>query len=158
MLRLLTILVSGVAGCSRAPAPVDKSVTSLASGTRVDAPTGSQSSPHTTATAPEAAVIGSLECRAKQGDRTYELFLLWDGNLAGGSLRTIAGGQATTKAVQGELYKGLVLVNPAGSTDPAQRIATMQEEGTRILQVGDWKEPWLACEQELQPRSGSPVQ
>jgi hypothetical protein len=88
-----------------------------------------------------------LECRAKNGGATVELFLAWDKNVAKGTLRTTAaGGAPTSRAVQAELYKGLVLVNPAGMADASQRIATEQTEGGKKIQVGDWKQPWVECE------------
>ena len=92
-----------------------------------------------------------LECRAISGGRTIELFLTWEANLASGSLRTTQGdGGFATRAVKGELYKGLVLVNPASAPDPGSRIATVQEQdeeaGKRTIQIGDWHQPWLPCE------------
>lgn len=90
-----------------------------------------------------------LECRATRGGRTVELFLTWERNTASGSLRTAQGdGGFATLAVKAELYKGLVLVNPADAPDPGSRVATVQEqdEGKKVIQVGDWNQPWLPCE------------
>jgi hypothetical protein len=88
----------------------------------------------------------NLECRAKDAASEYALFLVWDGNLARGSLDTTAAGRTTSRAVQAELFKGLVLVYPPSSRSPEDRLATVQEEGSKTMQVGDWKAPWLACE------------
>jgi hypothetical protein len=88
----------------------------------------------------------NLECRARGGDRQYALFLDWDGNVAHGILQTTMGGRTWSQKVQAELYKALVLVNPAGSPSPEQRLATVREEGEKTMQVGDWRQPWLACE------------
>jgi hypothetical protein len=110
--------------------------------------TGADSSP---------AKDGPLECRATGGGQTVELFLTWEGNVASGSLRTTQGdGGFATRAVKAELYKGLVLVNPAGAPDPGSRIATVQEpdgaagqNGKKMIQVGDWRQPWLPCGQSV---------
>jgi hypothetical protein len=104
---------------------------------------------------PAEATAGDapLECRAKDGGATVELFLAWEKNVAKGLLRTTAdGGSLASRAVQAEMYKGLVLVNPAGMPDASQRIATEQTEGGKKIQVGDWKQPWLDCE----TRAGAP--
>ncbi len=100
-----------------------------------------------------AAGDAPLECRAKNGGAIVELFLAWEKNVAKGILRTTAdGGAPTSRAVQAEMYKGLVLVNPAGMPDASQRMATEQTEGGKKIQVGDWKQPWLDCE----TRTGAP--
>jgi hypothetical protein len=93
----------------------------------------------------QAPAEGALECRARHGDSTYELFLVWDGNLARGTLRKTGAG-AMSWSVTAELYKGLVLVGPKGAQDPNARIATVNENGDKTMQVGDWKQPWLPCE------------
>jgi hypothetical protein len=67
--------------------------------------------------------------------------------MANGSLRTTTSGSAVTvRPVKAELYKGLVLVNPADAPGPNNRIATVQTEGKKMIQVGDWHQPQLACE------------
>jgi hypothetical protein len=92
------------------------------------------------------AIRAPLECRAKGADGTVELFLDWNQNLATGWMRTVrATGSVVTRAVDAELYKGLVLVNPAGAPDPRSRIATEQTLPGKSLQVGDDKQPWLPC-------------
>ncbi len=94
-----------------------------------------------------APEVGALECRAKDGDKTIELFLAWDKNVATGSLRTTTStGTSADLPVKAELYKGEVLVNPAGAPDPNNRIATMQQDGKKTIQVGDWHQPFLPCE------------
>jgi hypothetical protein len=100
--------------------------------------------------APAPPKDGPLECRATSGGETVELFLTWERNIASGSLRTTHGdGGFATRAVKAELYKGLVLVNPASAPDPGSRIATVQEQGEetekKMIQVGDWHQPWLPC-------------
>ena len=97
---------------------------------------------------PAAAVMGSLECRAHGGGQTTELYLDWQQNIAKGSLRVITvGGGVTTKPVEAELYKGLVLVDPAGSPPPVTgKVATMQTDPKKTLQLGDYKQPWCACD------------
>jgi hypothetical protein len=102
-------------------------------------------------TAPAPPKGAPLECRASTGGQTVELFLTWEGNVASGSLRTTQGdGGFATRAVKAELYKELVLVNPANAPDPGSRIATVQEQeeaaAKRTIQVGDWHQPWLPCE------------
>ncbi len=145
-MRISLIVLPVLVACGRAPTLVDTSRPAPAPSARVEVPSPLQSSP-SSAVGPSAGVtIGPLACRARDAARIYELFLRWDGNVAHGSLRTTTGAQATTVPVQAELYKGLVLVNPADSPGPEKRIATVQEEGTKTLQVGDWKRPWLACE------------
>jgi hypothetical protein len=87
-----------------------------------------------------------VECRATIQHRTIELHLRWDRNVATGMLVTIDGNKASEQPVRAELYKGLVLVSPAASTDANQRIATVQENEVRSIQVGNWNAPWIACE------------
>jgi hypothetical protein len=104
-------------------------------------------------TPPAPAPIRSpLECGAKGAGGTFELFLDWTQNLATGWLRTThASGAIVTQAVDAELYKGLVLVNPAGAPDPKSRVATEQTLPTKSLQVGDDKQPWLPCQTSASP-------
>jgi hypothetical protein len=94
-----------------------------------------------------AAPPGGLECRAKSGTQTFELFVVWkDGNLSSGTLRTTpATGKPSTQAVTAEMVKGLVLVHPAhGPRD--KTIATEQTDPSKSLQVGDYKQPWMPCQ------------
>jgi hypothetical protein len=104
---------------------------------------------------PPAPIQSALECRAKCANGTVELFLDWSPsvNLQGtatGWLRTTrTTGVVVTRAVDAELYKGLVLVNPAGVRDPKSRVATEQTSPAQSLQVGDYKQPWLPCDAAL---------
>jgi hypothetical protein len=99
-----------------------------------------------------APVRSPLECSAKGAGGTFELFLDWTQNVATGWLRTThTSGAIATQAVDAELYKGLVLVNPAGAPDPKSRIATEQTMPTKSLQVGDDKQPWLSCQASASP-------
>ncbi len=93
------------------------------------------------------APVGKLECRAKNGTQTIELFVDWkDGNSSSGSLRTTpATGAAETQPITAEMVKGLVLVHPAGAP-VGKTLATEQTDPTKSLQVGDYKQPWLPCE------------
>lgn len=95
-----------------------------------------------------AAAVRNLECRAKNGNQTVELFVDWkDGNISSGSLRTTsATGTPTTQAITAEMVKGLVLVHPAGDRRGNKTIATEQTDPSKSLQVGDYKQPWLPCQ------------
>jgi len=94
-----------------------------------------------------AAPPGDLECRAKSGAQTFELFVVWkDGNVSSGTLRTTpATGKPSAQAITAEMVKGLVLVHPArGARD--KTIATEQTDPSKSLQVGDYKQPWMPCQ------------
>jgi hypothetical protein len=92
------------------------------------------------------AAPSNLECRAKTGNQIVELFVDWkDGNLSSGSLRTTpATGTPSKQAITAEMVKGLVVVHPAGN--PRKTIATEQTDPSKSLQVGDYKQPWVACQ------------
>jgi hypothetical protein len=94
-----------------------------------------------------AAPPSDLECRAKSGTQTFELFVHWqDGNVSSGTLRTTpAAGKPITQAITAEMVKGLVLVHPArGPRD--KTLATEQTDPSKSLQVGDFKQPWMPCQ------------
>lgn len=91
-----------------------------------------------------------LECRIKTGVTTTELFLRPATSVAdaAGLLRTTAAGAPALRAVHTELYKGLRLVQPAESSDPANRLATVTYDPTKTMQVGSGRhdEPFVPCE------------
>ena len=124
------------------------SATASATGTTAPTPSPPAASGRADASAPvAAAAVSSLECRAKNGNQTVELFVDWaDGNASRGSLRTTTGtGTPVTQPITAEMVKGLVLVHPAGDRD-GKTIATEQTDPSKSLQVGDYKQPWLPCE------------
>jgi hypothetical protein len=129
-----------------APAVV-AAATASATGTTAPPPSPPAASGRPDASAPVAAAVRNLECRAKNGNQTVELFVDWkDGNASPGSLRTTtAAGTPITQPITAEMVKGLVLVHPAGDRS-GKTIATEQTDPGKSLQVGDYKQPWLPCQ------------
>ena len=93
------------------------------------------------------AIIGKPECKAKNGTETIELFLDWNQNMAYGHLRVTTPAGVSTKAVDAEMYKGLFLIDAAGTPGPLKgKLATVQTDPKKMIQVGDSKQPTVPCE------------
>jgi hypothetical protein len=88
-----------------------------------------------------------LECRARNGAQTIELFLTWDKDVAAGTLRTmVSGGSTMIRPIKAELSEGQVLVSPAAAQDAGSHVAVVRRQGKKAIQVGDAHQPWLACD------------
>jgi hypothetical protein len=83
----------------------------------------------------------SLECRAKNEGGVIELSLAWDKNTAKGTLTS----DGKSRPVIAELYKGLVLVDPPGSSPVTGKLATVTTDGKKTIRVGDYKQPTHDC-------------
>jgi hypothetical protein len=88
-----------------------------------------------------------LECRARNGAQTIELFLTWDKDVAAGTLRTmVSGGSTMIRPIKAELTAGQVVVSPAAAQDAGSHVAVVRRHGKKAIQVGDANQPWLACD------------
>lgn len=82
----------------------------------------------------------SAECRAKAG--AVVLNLSWTNDTATGTL--VVDGKS--QPVVAQLYKGLVLVDPPGTTNITGTLATVTTEGKKTIRLGDYKQPTVDCE------------
>lgn len=83
----------------------------------------------------------AIECRARNEGGVIELSLAWDKNTAKGMLNA----DGKTRPVIAELYKGLILVDPPGSSPVTGKLATVTTEGKKTIRVGDYKQPTHDC-------------
>lgn len=139
---LLTAALSLIAGAFVACAPTTSATTVTAAD--VAAPASREATP-----AAADASFGSLVCRTKSiQEGTTELYLSWDGPSARGVLRRIApSGNETVQNVKAERFKGLIIADDTMTVDLVVHAATIaQHEGKPHIRLGDWKQPWAACE------------
>ncbi len=92
-----------------------------------------------------------LECKVKNGATVVELFVRPATSVADstGVLRTTApAAPPVVKPVKTELYKGLLVVHPADSSDLSNVLATVSYDPSKTMQVGNGRhsEPTLPCQ------------
>jgi hypothetical protein len=88
-------------------------------------------------------------CRTQRPlEGTTELYLDWSGDVARGSLRrTSASGNVSELRVEGERHGATVVLDDPTSDDLVVHAATLRtEDGKQRIQLGDWHQPWSACE------------
>jgi hypothetical protein len=139
----------GAIACGNDPPPATPGTTTSApASTEASAPAAAPAAPRT---APPAAVVAptpsatpsaassGAECRAKSG--AVELNLTWTNDRATGTLAV----DGKSQPVVAQLYKGLVLVDGAGTTAITGKVATVTTEGKKTIRLGDSKQPSLDC-------------
>jgi hypothetical protein len=95
------------------------------------------------------ALPGQLACKTKgNSDGTTELALEWNGDSAKGTLRRVApSGMVYVQHVRAQRADGMIIVDDPNESDLAVHAATLVDRGgKKHLQIGDWKQPWQACQ------------
>jgi hypothetical protein len=137
------MLAAIACGSSRSATPAPTTVTAA------DHPAASAPPPAEVAAAPAPhqaeALPGELVCKITDamGVQT-ELFV--DGAKA--ELRRIApSGTSEVKALTAGRHGGMIIADKPGETDLVVHAATVRDQnGKRYMRLGDWNEPWTACE------------
>lgn len=93
----------------------------------------------------------TIECSATKGGQPIVLSIDWGsgGGLGKGTLLSppAAGGASTSQSVVAQQYKGLVLVDVAGTTQITGALATVSDPSSppKTIRLGDYKQPSYPC-------------
>ena len=136
----------GASACGNDPPPANPGTTTSAPANAEPAasatPPAPPAAPAATLVAPAptaSAAASAAECRAKNG--SVELNLTWTNDRATGTL----GVDGKSQPVVALLYKGLILVDVAGTKAITGKVATVTNEGKKTIRLGDYKQPSLDC-------------
>ncbi len=89
----------------------------------------------------------NVECRTKKGE--IELAVDWGtgGGVGKGTLMTMKGGKAESRAVRVTTWKGSLLIDAPDEKDQARHLGVISEaDGKKQIQIGDDKATPLPCE------------
>lgn len=143
LVGLVAILAIAAAACGTRASTTSTTAADVNLPTAPEVAPASEPAPAPKAEAPKPA--GKSACKISSSELgTVELFVE---DHAGTLLQVAPSGNVTTQRVRTERYKQMLIADEPNETDLVNHAAVVTEQdGKRLMRVGDNTRPWLPCE------------